>query len=136
MSSEQTKDTDFEAGLDDLAREPDAVLSPERPQDAAPAMPHVDVDLSENKDPRAGWPEIIIDEQEGAPNYETVGVNGRTYQIKRGEKTPVPPEVLHVLENAIATRMVPFENDRGKIEHKMVDYPAIPYRVTKFAQGA
>jgi hypothetical protein len=51
---------------------------------------------------------IIIHEQDGDDgSFDVkVGVNGRAYQIKRGVEVDVPPEVVHVLDNAIVTRIV------------------------------
>lgn len=56
---------------------------------------------------------IIIDEprdQTDAPEA-FVGVNGRAYQIKRGVAVDVPPEVVHVLNNAVAERSFPKVNE-------------------------
>ncbi len=72
---------------------------------------------------------IMIDEVEGMPNYEPVGVNGKIYQIKRGVKVNVPASVVHVLENAIATRTVQSTDQAtGELISTARDYSAIPWR--------
>jgi hypothetical protein len=58
--------------------------------------------------PTEGTPEIIriiIDEDPNLKNrnYEVVGVNGKVWQLKRGTPVEVPPEVVHVLENAVTS---------------------------------
>jgi hypothetical protein len=127
MDGEDVKPVEVSAPVDSGQ----VTLDPEREKDAVPPMPAIDQTLSPGND-RADWPEVVIDEQEGKPNFEVVGVNGKTYQIMRGQPTRVPPEVLHVLENAIASRMVQYQDDQGQTAHRMVDYPAVPYRVTNF----
>ncbi len=55
-----------------------------------------DEDLGRKKD----WVTIVIaeDEQDTQPAF--VGVNGRSYRIRRGEPVAVPPEVVAVLNDA------------------------------------
>ncbi|MAG09805.1 MAG: hypothetical protein CL494_05275 [Actinobacteria bacterium] len=57
----------------------------------------------EDPDRKKGWITIVIaeDEQDQQPVY--VGVNGKSYFIRRGEPVPVPPEVVEVLNNAKQT---------------------------------
>jgi len=47
-----------------------------------------------------GWVTIVIaeDEQDTQPAF--VGVNGKSYRIRRGEPVAVPPEVVAVLNDA------------------------------------
>ena len=73
---------------------------------------------------------IIIDEMAGCKdNYEAVGVNGVVYQIKRGVPVEVPPEVVHVLELAIATHIEQKKNPyTGELEETERRYSAIPWR--------
>jgi hypothetical protein len=80
-------------------------------------------------DPNKSY-EIIIDEVEGLPGYEFVGVNGTGYQIKRGEPVPVPGAVVIALQNAVTTayKKQPHPTDPGK--QMMVPYlrATIPWR--------
>ena len=48
---------------------------------------------------------IVIHQGEGAAGRDdvTVGVNGVTFNIKRGKPIDAPAEVVHVLENAVTT---------------------------------
>jgi hypothetical protein len=74
---------------------------------------------------------IFIDEVEGQPNYEMVGVNGHMYQIKRGEEVAVPAEVVAVLRNALAARVVQSHAPDGSVQTKLQHYSAIPYRILR-----
>lgn len=58
----------------------------------APAKP-----AKENK----GWVKIYIAEDENDQQPAFVGVNGKSYRIRRGEEVEVPPEVVEVLRNAV-----------------------------------
>lgn len=93
--------------------------------------PVVDINLAEEKpaDPKADWVTIIIDEVEGRSNFEVVGVNGKVYQIPRSIPTKVPPSVVGVLENAIASRSVATPNHlTGHDELVKQNFNAIPWR--------
>jgi len=72
---------------------------------------------------------IIIDEVAGMKNFEVVAVNGKVYQIKRGVPVRVPPEVIHVLENA---KMVTIEQKLDRLSGEYIDvertFSAIPWR--------
>lgn len=72
---------------------------------------------------------IFIDEEDGMSNYVPVGVNGKVYQIMRGTVVMVPPEVVHVLENAIAMRTVQKKNPvTGQVETDYKPYCSVPWR--------
>ena len=75
--------------------------------------------------------EIIIDEVEGLPGYEFVGVNGTGYQIKRGEPVRVPACVVEALRLAVTTafKKQPHPTDPGR--NIMVPYQraTIPWRI-------
>lgn len=75
---------------------------------------------------------IFIDEEKGKPNYEVVGVNGKMYQIQRGVDVEVPEEVVHVLNNAIATRYVKTVNRTSGLEELVPqNYLLTPFRVIR-----
>ena len=75
---------------------------------------------------------IFVDEEEQQPNYITVGVNGKQYQIKRGEDVDVPAEVIEVLKNATAERLVQRTNPvTGAVESTYQKYNRIPYRIVR-----
>lgn len=72
---------------------------------------------------------IIIDEVEGQPNYEVVGVNGVVYQIQRGLETLVPASVVEVLRNAIATKYVKVKRADGFEDLQKRNLSSIPWRL-------
>jgi len=72
---------------------------------------------------------IIIDEVEGQPNYEVVGVNGVVYQIQRGIETSVPESVVGVLRNAIATKYVKVRRADGLEDLQKRNLSSIPWRL-------
>ena len=87
----------------------------------------VDVDLDSSA-PEEGVT-IWIDEVEGLANYETVGVNGKGYQIKRGEPVTVPEAVVEALRNSIATRTIQTRNPvTGVMDYEYRNYSSIPWR--------
>lgn len=90
------------------------------------AAPNAPVIPEEPKERRAI---IVIDQEANKPNYEFVGVNGKGYQIKRGEEVEVPASVVGVLDNAIATR--PTTDGSGRIVGHQ-DYHAVPFRVIRW----
>lgn len=72
---------------------------------------------------------IIIDQVKGMSNYETVGVNGRIYQIKRGEPVYVPQEVVNVLQDAVMTDTIITRHPiTGERVEEVRHYSAIPWR--------
>ncbi len=73
----------------------------------------------------------IIDEIEGGPNYEFVGVNGKGYKIPRGVATSVPEAVVGVLEDAIAARLVERKGPNGEIIREEKPYNLIPFRIVR-----
>ena len=73
---------------------------------------------------------IEIDEVEGFPNFEKVGVNGKIYKIKRGEEVTVPQSVVHVLQNAVAERLLQTDAG-GRVTTTRQRYSAIPDRIIR-----
>ena len=72
---------------------------------------------------------IIIDQIKGMSNYETVGVNGRIYQIKRGEPVWVPQEVVNVLQDAVMTDTIITRHPiTGERVEEVRHFSAIPWR--------
>lgn len=66
--------------------------------------------------PKANWKTVYIAEDDKDSQPAFVGVNGKSYRIRRGEEVEVPPEVVEALKNAVqrtwdtkaqAWRMVP-----------------------------
>jgi len=72
---------------------------------------------------------IEIDEVEGRPNFEVVGVNGKVYKIQRGVPVKVPQSVLEVLNHAVAERIVQTNNPQGGVSTKRQKYTTVPFRV-------
>lgn len=73
---------------------------------------------------------IIIDEVEGLPGYEFVGVNGEGFQIQRGVPVSVPARVVEALKNAITTayRKTPHPTEPGKYDMVPYQRATIPWR--------
>ncbi|KGO32764.1 hypothetical protein JT06_18510 [Desulfobulbus sp. Tol-SR] len=107
-----TGNEEFDLGLTDV---PPAVKERKPPKNAA-QKPETKV-------------RIMIDEVSGLSNYEVVAVNGKVYQIKRGVPVEVPPEVVHVLENAQMTILEQRKNPlTGLTEEVPRTFSAIPWR--------
>lgn len=88
------------------------------------------------KTPRADWPVIVLDEEANGENYKFVGVNGIGFQIQRGVEVAVPPEILGVLNDATATRLVQIKDPAtGSVYTKKQHYAGTPYRVIRFGKG-
>lgn len=94
---------------------------------AAPAKVSENItEGTENTDDRV---RIIIDQVKGMSNYETVGVNGRIYQIRRGEPVWVPQEVVNVLQDAVMTDTIITRHPiTGERVEEVRHYSAIPWR--------
>jgi hypothetical protein len=123
-----------EADMSHMAME----ATPEQIQEQEEFEPDVDEDLSgrdkgpEGKRDASGekWYEIEIDEVEGRPNFEVVGVNGTIYRIQRGVPTAVPESVLGVLNTAVAERVV--QTDKGNaVETTRRKYSSVPFRMLR-----
>lgn len=68
---------------------------------------------------------IIAESDNPKDTHVFVSVNGYAYNIQRGAEVPVPPEVIHVLENAIEARLV--KNAAGG--HELKSFHRYPFRV-------
>jgi hypothetical protein len=50
----------------------------------------------------AGWPVIILEENDNIPPVgQFFGLNGESYILRAGVRTPVPPGIIEILNNAI-----------------------------------
>jgi hypothetical protein len=61
---------------------------------------------------------IIIEEgrEKNAPTHVFIGVNGRGYNIKRGQAVDVPPEVIENLKDAVeVTQVAIVDEERGVV---------------------
>lgn len=70
---------------------------------------------------KEGWPVVIIAESETDKQPVFVGVDGKSYRIRRGEKVSVPPEVIEALNHA--KQLIPLKD--GTIK----EVPAYPFQV-------
>lgn len=56
--------------------------------------------------------------EEGNQQDDEPGVfvqcNGRSYQILRGQRAEVPPEVVEILEHAVVERHIPIKDEHGQ----------------------
>lgn len=102
---------DFEINLDDVAPPPGETT------------------VTEVSERPVRMKRIIIDEADGMPNYEVVGVNGVVYQIRRGEEVEVPESVVAVLRNAVATRYVKVTRSDGVEDLQKRNLSSIPWRL-------
>lgn len=75
-----------------------------------------------NPDRKAGWVTIVISEDEKDQQPAFVGVNGKSYRIRRGEPVAVPPEVVNVLKDAQQVITNPTTGDVKRIQ-------TYPYRI-------
>jgi len=76
----------------------------------------------ETPDRKAGWITIVIAEDEKDQQPAFVGVNGKSYRIRRGEPVAVPPEVVAVLKDAQQLIINPKTGTSKKV-------PTYPFRV-------
>lgn len=77
---------------------------------------------AENVGRKKDWITIVISEDEQDTQPAFVGVNGKSYRIRRGEPVAVPPEVVRVLNDA---QQVVVNSKTG--QSKKV--PTYPFRV-------
>jgi len=85
---------------------------------------------NEDKIPTA----VIISLQENGDatdNFETVVLNGRNYQIRRGTEVRVPYGVYDILKRAVEVIHKPVTGDDGRITQVKVRRPRIPFSVIK-----
>jgi len=106
---------EFDSLLDDIASDAEPSGPSRTKMEAKP----------ENEERRS----IIIDEVDGQPNYEVVGVNGVVFQIQRGIETMVPLSVIEVLKNAVASKYVKVKRNDGFEDLQKRDYSSIPWRL-------
>lgn len=118
--SEQTAaslNDDLSAGLDTAGDQ-----APARRKRAAKADA---TGATRPSDERVG---IIIAESDNPKDTHVfVSVNGYAYHIKRGERVDVPREVIHVLENAVESRLVQV----GEGRHELKSFHRYPFRTVQ-----
>lgn len=88
-------------------------------------------DGNEDKIPKSVTIQIPDDGVSATYNYETVYVDGRSYQIKKGVDATVPYSVYDVLNNAIEDFLQPIRQQDGRITHEMRKRRRIPFSVIK-----
>jgi hypothetical protein len=99
-------------------------------KDAEPMpVPKFDTDLTSPANADEKQYMIEIDEVEGRPNFEVVGVNGVVFKIQRGVPVKIPHSVLEVLNHAVAERIVQSNNPQGGVSSKRQKYTTVPFRV-------
>lgn len=85
--------------------------------------------------PREDWPVIILDEEAGGRNFKFVGINGDGFQLKRGVEVAVPPEILAVLNDATATRILQQRDPvTGTMQSVKQNFSGAPYRIVRFGK--
>jgi hypothetical protein len=97
------------------------------------------VELDPEED-RANWPIIRLDSEEGKPNYEYIAAhgtmrNGQSFghelQIMRGVEVQVPPSIVYVLRDMIATHHVPVRDSSGRVKLERQNRSSIPWQLVK-----
>ena len=131
---------DLDLGLDLEAAAPQPLPKPKKQvkKKAAPPPPPPQVeDLVVEEDeedqapvaPKEEKVRIMIDEVAGGANYEFVGVNGVSYQIKRGVPVEVPMGVIYALQDAVMTQTEIRRNPiTGEREELVRTFSTIPWR--------
>ena len=80
----------------------------------------------------AGWPEIILEENDDIPPVgQFFGLNGESYILRTGVKAAVPPGIVEILNNAIVT--VPNRDPNTLQVIGWKDKLRYPYRLIKAA---
>jgi hypothetical protein len=115
---------------------PKKVAPKKKPVAAAP----VEAVLLDELDPeydRENWPTIIIDFEQGKPNYEFVAAHGTCkngdpfgwdMQIQRGVEVKVPPSIVYVLRDARSTHFTQVTDPMtGTTSMRRQDRSAIPW---------
>jgi len=77
--------------------------------------------------------DIRIDPQDGEPRDIKIGVNGKVYQIWRGVVVAVPEEVVEVLKNAVAAKLVTMFDPKSGAPtgQEWQDQSAVPYSILR-----
>lgn len=75
----------------------------------------------DNPDRKKDWVTIVISEDEEDQQPAFVGIQGKSYRIRRGEPVAVPPEVVTVLKNANQVVM----DRKGRLK----TVPTYPFRI-------
>jgi hypothetical protein len=71
---------------------------------------------------------IIIEDVEGLPNFEVLGINGHVIKVKRGEEVEVWEEYVEVLKHAVSS-FEPTLSDVEKGSRKVRNRNLIPWRL-------
>jgi len=81
--------------------------------------------VKKEEDPgrKKDWITVVIDQDEKDQAPVFVGVNGKSYYIRRGEPVPVPPPVVEVLTNA--KQVIMNQDGSSRI------VPTYPFRIEK-----
>ncbi len=90
---------------------------------------------------RENWPIIMIDNEDGKPNYEFVAAHGtlrngdafsRECQIMRGVEVPVPPSIVNVLNLAVSAHYKHVKDpETGNNKLVRSDRSSVPWRIVK-----
>lgn len=113
-------------------------VPPTDDEDEAQSDVAVAVEDLDPEDDRANWPTIMINTEEGKPNYETVIVHGtkkngtpfgHDLQIMRGVPVKVPPSVVYDLQDAVATHVIATKDRDGKQILVRQDRPGVSWNL-------
>lgn len=88
-------------------------------------------DGNEDKVPKSVTLNIPDDGSSVLINYETVYLNGRAYQIKKGADVTVPYGVYGILNTAIEDFLMPVRQPDGKVNYEVRQRRRIPFSVIK-----
>lgn len=127
--TDANKEFDLDLNMDDL------------PEPTKKAPKKAAAKAIDPEDDRDNWPIIQIDAEEGRPNFEFLGVqgtkqNGEPFdhylRVQRGVDVPVPPSVVRMLQNAVATHMKQVRNAQTGLNDKIYyNKPSVSWRLVK-----
>ncbi len=125
-----------EFNLDDLNETLNSAAAAPQEVPDAPVEKFIDPE-----DDRENWPIIKIGHVKGMPNFHFLGAagtkqNGEPFghelKVMRGVNSPVPPSVLHMLQDTVKTEYEQTFDDKGGFgERTPIDSPPIPYSLIK-----
>lgn len=80
--------------------------------------------VAEDPARKSDWVSIVIAEDEKDSQPVFVGVNGKSFRIRRGEPVAVPPEVVNVLKDAMQVSTHPLTGVQKRV-------PTYPFSVER-----
>lgn len=138
-----TMNDDLDLGIDfDNAPEPEVQKKPTKPKKSALKVEAADILVEEGfidpEDDRVNWPTIIIDSEDGKPNYEFIAAHGtkkdgtpfdHELQVMREVEVKVPPSVIYLLRESTATHYTQRRGPDNRVQLVAQKRAPIPWRL-------